>query len=135
MPVYIATTVLFDGINSVPFVWPLLKTLPFLGLLYLLKLYFSGASNGSERNMHGKVVIVTVRPQYSGTMSSTIHSQQHHREEQVASELKLHAALLLVAPRYYFSHNTVSATPSSWTTSTTYGPRLIITSSPPSKSI
>ncbi|KAK5740405.1 hypothetical protein LTR17_004668 [Elasticomyces elasticus] len=59
MPVYIATQALLDGVDSVPFIWPLLKTLPLLGLLYILKIFFSGASNTLERNMHGKVVMVT----------------------------------------------------------------------------
>ena len=59
MPVYIATQAFLDGVDSVPFIWPILKTLPWLGLLYILKVFFSGASNTSERNMHGKVVMVT----------------------------------------------------------------------------
>lgn len=59
MPVYIAASALFDGFSSIPFLWPTLKTLPWLGLLYLIKYYFSGAQNGSERNMHSKVVLVT----------------------------------------------------------------------------
>ncbi|KAF2165912.1 hypothetical protein M409DRAFT_66867 [Zasmidium cellare ATCC 36951] len=59
MPVYIATQALFDGINTVPYLWTVLKTLPWLGLLWLVKTYFQGATNLSERNMHGKVVMVT----------------------------------------------------------------------------
>lgn len=61
MPVYIAVQALSDGIDSIPYIWPILKTVPWLGALYLIKLFFSGASNGSERNMHAKVVLVTVR--------------------------------------------------------------------------
>lgn len=64
MPVYIGAQVLFDGLDSVPFIWPILKTVPWLGALYLLKSFFGGASNGSERNMHSKVVLVTVRAAY-----------------------------------------------------------------------
>ncbi|KAK3117579.1 hypothetical protein LTR53_000904 [Teratosphaeriaceae sp. CCFEE 6253] len=59
MPVYIATQAFLDGVDSVPFVWPILKTILWLALLYIVKLFFSGASNTSERNMHGKVVMVT----------------------------------------------------------------------------
>ncbi len=59
MPVPLVSTILQEGIAAAPFVIPVLKTLPWLGALYLIKLYFSGASNGSERNMHGKVVMVT----------------------------------------------------------------------------
>ena len=50
-----------DGIDSVPLIWPILKTIPWLVGLYLAKIFFSGSSNTSERNMHGKVVMVTVR--------------------------------------------------------------------------
>ncbi|CAK4030424.1 related to oxidoreductase, short chain dehydrogenase reductase family [Lecanosticta acicola] len=59
MPVYIAAQALFDGMNSVPYLWPFLKTLPWIALLWVLKTYFQGARNLSERNMHGKVVMVT----------------------------------------------------------------------------
>jgi hypothetical protein len=61
MPVYIATQGFLEGWDSIPFLWPILKTAPWLGALYLLKLYFGGANNGSERNMHGKVVMMTVQ--------------------------------------------------------------------------
>lgn len=60
MVVYIAAQALFDGISSVPYLWTLIKTAPWLALLYVAKIFFSGASNLSERNMHGKVVLVTV---------------------------------------------------------------------------
>lgn len=60
MPVYIASQGLFDGINTIPYIWTILKTLPWLFLVYLLKLYFGGATNGSERLMHSKVVMMTV---------------------------------------------------------------------------
>jgi hypothetical protein len=63
MAVYIVAQVLFDGIDSVPYLWSFLKTLPWLFLLWLIKTYLQGATNTSERNMHGKVVMVTVREQ------------------------------------------------------------------------
>ena len=61
MPVYIAVQAVSDGLDSIPFIWPVLKTIPWLLLLYVVKRFFSGAMNTSERNMHGKVVMVTVR--------------------------------------------------------------------------
>lgn len=61
MPLHIGSQAYYYGFDSVPFLWPAIKALPWLGALYLLKVYFSGASNTSERNMHGKVVMVTVR--------------------------------------------------------------------------
>ena len=60
MPLHLAATAVFDGLDSVPYLWPTLKVIPWLALLYFIKGFFSGATNGSERNMHGKVVIVTV---------------------------------------------------------------------------
>jgi hypothetical protein len=60
MPVPLAAQVLAEGLDSIPFIWPVLKSLPWIAVLVFLKLYFSGTSNASERNMHGKVVLVTV---------------------------------------------------------------------------
>jgi NAD(P)-dependent dehydrogenase (short-subunit alcohol dehydrogenase family) len=59
MPVYIALQALFEGLDSIPYIWPILKTIPWLTLLWILKVYFSGATNLAERKMHGKVVLVT----------------------------------------------------------------------------
>lgn len=61
MPLHMGAQALFGGIDSVPYLWSALKVVPWLGLLFLVKMYFSGTSNTSERNMHGKVVMVTVR--------------------------------------------------------------------------
>ena len=60
MPVPLLAEGFGRGINGIPYVWTVLKLLPGLGLLYLLKLYFSGAVCRAERLMHGKVVMVTV---------------------------------------------------------------------------
>ncbi|GAB7362755.1 hypothetical protein MBLNU230_g3060t1 [Neophaeotheca triangularis] len=59
MPLHIGSQAYMNGFDSIPFLWPTIKALPWLGVLYLLKVYFSGASNTSERNMHSKVVMVT----------------------------------------------------------------------------
>lgn len=60
MPIHIFAQVVFDGVSAVPFGWTVAKVAPCLVALYLLKWYFNGAVNGSERNMHSKVVMVTV---------------------------------------------------------------------------
>ena len=60
MPLHLAGTALFNGVDNVPYLLPALKVVPWVGLLVLLKWFFSGTSNTSERNMHGKVVMVTV---------------------------------------------------------------------------
>lgn len=72
MAIYIAAQALFDGIDSVPYLWPLLKTAPWLFLLWLLKTFFQGAKNTSERNMHGKVILVTGGT--SGVGEATVRS-------------------------------------------------------------
>lgn len=61
MAIYIIRTAFNDGISSVPFLWPFLKAIPWLVLLWAVKFFFSGVSNKSDRNMHGRVVLVTVR--------------------------------------------------------------------------
>lgn len=50
----------FWGNLTIPYGWTILKSLPWLLVVYLLKLYFGGATCRSERNMHSKVVLVTV---------------------------------------------------------------------------
>ena len=60
MPIPIAIRVVFDGFREVPRAATVIKTIPVFLLLYLVKLFFQGTSNRSERNMHGKVVMITV---------------------------------------------------------------------------
>lgn len=67
MPIPLLADVLSNGIVAIPFAVPVLKALPWLVLLYLLKFYFGGASNSSERLMHSKVVMITV-------LNSPLHS-------------------------------------------------------------
>jgi hypothetical protein len=61
MPLNILATGFFEGFDRVPFGWTAIKVIPCLAIVYLLKWYFNGAVNTSERNMHSKVVIITVR--------------------------------------------------------------------------
>ena len=51
---------LLNGLSGVPYIYTVLKIIPWIALIVLLKFYFGGAKNRSERVMHGKVVIVTV---------------------------------------------------------------------------
>lgn len=60
MPIHFVVTVWKQGIAAVPYGWSILKVAPVLVVLYLLKWYFNGATNLSERNMHSKVVMITV---------------------------------------------------------------------------
>jgi NAD(P)-dependent dehydrogenase (short-subunit alcohol dehydrogenase family) len=59
MPLNIIQQILFDGFSSVPHAPLIAKAILASVLLYVLKLYFSGARNQSERVLHGKVVIIT----------------------------------------------------------------------------
>jgi hypothetical protein len=60
MPVNIIATAFSDGLSAIPLGWTAVKVIPILAVLYVLKWFFNGAVNGSERNMHSKVVMVTV---------------------------------------------------------------------------
>ena len=60
MPIHILASAVFEGVTVLPFVIPLLKILIVLLSIWLLKVYFGGASNTSERLMHSKVIMITV---------------------------------------------------------------------------
>jgi hypothetical protein len=60
MPIGILHQGFTEGLDSIPYGWPIVKVASVFGVLYLLKWFFNGASNTSERNMHSKVVMVTV---------------------------------------------------------------------------
>lgn len=62
MPIPIIIRGLQDGVSSIPYAWPVLRIAPWIIVLAALKYYFGGARNSSERMMHSKVVMVTVRP-------------------------------------------------------------------------
>src|ERR1700753_1586441 len=59
MPIPLFNTILQDGLSSIPHSIDVIKAVLTIGVIYLLKLYFSGASNTSERVLHGKVAIIT----------------------------------------------------------------------------
>ena len=60
MPIHILASAVFEGVSLFPFVIPLFKLLPLLFSIWLLKMYFGGASSTSERLMHSKIVMITV---------------------------------------------------------------------------
>lgn len=59
MPVNIIAQVFSEGLDSVPYGWTVAKFASAFAVLYALKWFFNGATNGSERNMHSKVILVT----------------------------------------------------------------------------
>lgn len=64
MPIGILHQGFTEGLDSIPYGWPIVKVASVVGVLYLLKWFFNGATNTSERNMHSKVVMVTVGSNY-----------------------------------------------------------------------
>ncbi|EEH49339.2 uncharacterized protein PADG_05418 [Paracoccidioides brasiliensis Pb18] len=59
MPVPLLAHGVVDGISTIPYAVPILKTSPWIVLVALLKRYFGGARNTSDRRMHSKVVMIT----------------------------------------------------------------------------
>ena len=60
MPLPILAEAFFKGLPIVSIVFSILKIVPWLVIIYLLKTYFSGARNTSERLMHSKIIMITV---------------------------------------------------------------------------
>lgn len=60
MPIHILASVVFEGAYLLPYVIPLLKAIPLLFSVWLMKTYFGGGRNTSERLMHSKVIMITV---------------------------------------------------------------------------
>ncbi|RMZ69182.1 alcohol dehydrogenase [Pyrenophora seminiperda CCB06] len=48
-----------EGLDSIPYGYTAVQVAVVSAVLYVLKWFFNGASNGSERNMHSKVIMVT----------------------------------------------------------------------------
>lgn len=72
MPLGILAKASFDGLAAVPYSYTILRTLPWIALVYLLKMYFGGARNRSERMMHSKVVMMTVSCDPFSTLGITL---------------------------------------------------------------
>jgi hypothetical protein len=60
MPLPLLAEGLWRGLSSIPYGYTVLKIVSWVLIVSLLKHYFGGARNSSERVMHGKVVMVTV---------------------------------------------------------------------------
>jgi hypothetical protein len=78
MPVPLLAEGFGRGLNNIPYAWAVIKAIPWLGLIYLLKIYFSGAKCHAERVMHGKVLMVTVGiPRLLRVLRLTISAGRH----------------------------------------------------------
>lgn len=69
MPIHILASAVFEGVFFLPLVIRLLKVVLLLFSIWLLKIYFGGANNTSERLMHSKVIMITVFEVYFLLMS------------------------------------------------------------------
>lgn len=61
MPLPILAESLYKGLSAIPYAYTILKVLPWIALVTVLKIYFGGARNTSERLMHSKIIMITVR--------------------------------------------------------------------------
>ncbi|PWW74464.1 NAD(P)-binding protein [Tuber magnatum] len=59
MPIPTLGEIYYNGIDSVPYLLPILKVVPWILAVVILKIYFNGYRNRNERVMHGKVAIIT----------------------------------------------------------------------------
>lgn len=76
MPIPLLSHGLTEGLSAVPYGYTVLKTAAVLAVLALVKYYFGGARNSSERLMHSKVIMVTVcRPCNSGLVFGHLHAR------------------------------------------------------------
>lgn len=64
MPIPLISHGITEGISAIPYASTVLKWAAALAMLAVLKHYFGGTRNTSERLMHSKVVMVTVRQDY-----------------------------------------------------------------------
>jgi len=60
MPVPLLSYMFDVGVAAIPYLFTIGKIFTAGFLLWLLKTYFGGARNTAARNMHSKVVIITV---------------------------------------------------------------------------
>ena len=116
------------GFSSIPYFIPTLKVALWIALVALLKYFFGGARNKSERVRHGKVVMVTVcQPQTDNATSIDTASRVVHQE----SGQRLLKTLLRAALKSSFSLITNSPISFWSTTSKTYAPLQTTNSSMP----
>jgi hypothetical protein len=69
MPIPFLAELIFNGIPGGFSYWSVIKGILAITVLVALKWYYQGASNGSERQMHSKIVMITVRHILVGSIS------------------------------------------------------------------
>ncbi|KAI1956520.1 hypothetical protein LOZ58_006239 [Ophidiomyces ophidiicola] len=71
MPMPLISHAVSNGLSSFPYIYPAIKTVSTIATISLLKRYFGGAINKSNRVMHSKVVMITGGT--SGIGASIVH--------------------------------------------------------------
>lgn len=135
MPIPLISHGVAEGISAIPYVFTVLKAAAAIAVVALLKYFFGGARNTSERLMHSKVVMVTVHP-----LPYTFNRKKKAdrfclRAEHQASAPPSSTTSPLAAPKSSFSHSTHPPTYSSSTTSKTCDNPQTTNSYTPNKSI
>jgi hypothetical protein len=67
MPIPLLAEGFGRGLSNIPYAWTAIQGAVLIAIITLLKQYFGGATCRSERVMHGKVVMVTVKDALSVT--------------------------------------------------------------------
>ena len=70
MPIGFIEEIFVNGVPDVPYLKTGLQIVSWLLVVALLKRYFGGARSTSERNMHSKVIMMTVRYTMNGQSAS-----------------------------------------------------------------
>ena len=96
MPIPFIAAAAFQGVSAIPYAGIILRVVPWLLGTYGLKVYFGGSTNSSERNMHSKVIMITVRwPRYDEQTKLMVS-----RAARLVLEHLLHVNLLSVELRW-----------------------------------
>lgn len=74
MPIPLISHGITEGLSAIPHVYTAIKWTAVVAVVALLKYYFGGARNSSERLMHSKVVMITVSYPLKPTISDHLYS-------------------------------------------------------------
>ena len=77
MPIPLISHGITEGLSAIPHAYTAIKWAAVVAVVALLKYYFGGARNTSERLMHSKVVMITVRTQLKLTFLSRMITLMH----------------------------------------------------------
>jgi small-conductance mechanosensitive channel len=74
MPIPLISHGITEGLSAIPHFYTAIKWTAVVAVVALLKYYFGGARNTSERLMHSKVVMITVSLPLKPTISDHLYS-------------------------------------------------------------